>query len=315
MTSRGSLMNRGIVRSVVIAIVIAALRRRTVLAGTAAALLLVAGTSGIEGSSDVRAAAGANGEVRSVFVHLPPTASALGRLRVLVVLHGMGGNGEDFSRDFLATAEGNGWLVIAPTISYGDWTDPAQVASEEPALIEWLSKYLDVLPSVLAQNLAPRVLLVGHSRGAQLALRFAEFHPERVRGVAALAAGTYTLPFSVDAADHPMRFPFGIADLPDLDGGGAFDSGLFATVPIWIGVGGNDANPTDLPRAWDPYLGATRVQRARAFATAMRQLNAPVSVTEFPSVDHTLTAEMRQVACVHLRADENTPAGGPPSAG
>lgn len=105
---------------------------------------------------------------------------------------------------------------------------------------------------------------MGISRGAQLALRFAEFHPEQVRGVAAVAAGTYTLPTSFDAADGLIPFPLGLADLAARDSGRAFNSEAFAAVPVWIGVGGDDVNPADLPRAWDPTWAV------RAFSVRVR---------------------------------------------
>ena len=44
-----------------------------------------------------------------------------------------------------------------------------------------------VLPQLLEKMGAPRPVLVGHSDGAAIALAFAGAHPERVRGVVALA--------------------------------------------------------------------------------------------------------------------------------
>src|SRR2546421_4354795 len=186
---------------------------RTFAAGCAGALLVLAGAPSTPSATDEAAMVEAESEIQSIFVHLPPTLPRQGPVRVVVALHGMGGNGEDFSREFLQMTDANNWLVVAPTIAYGHWTDPAQVANEEPVLIGWLNAYLDAWPVEVGLSVASRVLLLGYSRGAQLALRFAEFHPERVRGVAAVAAGTYTLPLSVDAANHSMTFPFGIADL------------------------------------------------------------------------------------------------------
>jgi poly(3-hydroxybutyrate) depolymerase len=243
-------------------------------------------------------------EVRSVYVHVPQVLPSDRPARILVALHGMGGNGQDFSGNLLSMADANGWVVVAPTIAYGDWTDPAQVAREDPALIAWLNSYVDELPGDLGVPLTQRIVLLGHSRGAQLALRFTEFHPERVRAVAALSAGTYTLPFAVDAANQPLPFPFGVGDLSARDGGHPFDVARFDTVSTWVGVGGADANPGDLPRAWDPYLGTTRVQRARAFVDALRQIGAPVSLTIFPGDTHAFTPDMQQAACGQLSAAE-----------
>src|SRR3989440_3046161 len=133
--------------------------------------------------------------IPDVFVHVPRGVTPETPLQVLVALHGMGGNGPLFAAGLLRDAERNHWLVVAPTIEYGDWTDPAQVAREDPRLIRWLAGYLEHLDLYAGVPVKPRVLLLGHSRGAQLAHRFAFFEPQRVLAVAVLAAGTYTLPF------------------------------------------------------------------------------------------------------------------------
>src|SRR5579859_3324409 len=195
--------------------------------------------------SALRAAGAA--EVRNVYVR-PPLARPDGQpLQVLIVLHGMGGNGPDFANALTSRADAHGWLIIAPTINYGDWTDPTQISHEDPSLIAWLSDYVRNLSARTGYAVQPRVLLFGHSRGAQLALRFTEIHPEEIAGVAAVSAGTYTLPFALDAqTGDALQFPFGVADLARTDGGQAFDSRSFESVPIWIGVGGADNNDADV---------------------------------------------------------------------
>ena len=125
--------------------------------------------------------------IRSVFVRAPRGGTTPGKpLQVLLALHGMGGNGEEFSKDLVEQADHYGWLLVAPTIDYGDWTNPNIVAREEPILIRALADYLDQLPQLSGLPLRHLVLVLGHSRGAQLAHRFAEFRPDRVLAVAAL---------------------------------------------------------------------------------------------------------------------------------
>src|SRR5438105_1023888 len=66
--------------------------------------------------------------VRSVFIR-PPHATTPGKpVQVMLALHGMGGTGEDFSRELVEQADHYGWLLVAPTIDYGDWTRPEMVA-------------------------------------------------------------------------------------------------------------------------------------------------------------------------------------------
>jgi pimeloyl-ACP methyl ester carboxylesterase len=251
-------------------------------------------------------AAGAT-EIQDVFVRTPLGDNGGKPLQVLIALHGMGGNGADFSNALAAKADAHGWLIVAPTISYGDWTDPVQITHEEPALVAWLSDYVRHLPERTGFNVQPRVLLFGHSRGAQLALRFTEMHPAQVAGVAAISAGTYTLPFSRDTqTGRTLQFPFGIADLAKSNGGQAFDARLFESVPVWIGVGGADSNEADVPDDWDPYIGVDRLDRARSFTAALQNLGADVALTVFANTDHTLTEEMRAAGCDALAADTAT---------
>jgi pimeloyl-ACP methyl ester carboxylesterase len=238
--------------------------------------------------------------IRSVLVRLPERALPVhAPLQVLVVLHGMGGNGPDFARDLFDQADTNGWLIVAPTIDYGDWTNPTVVAQEDPLLIQALSDYLDGLPRLLGSPVRHLVLLLGHSRGAQLAHRFAEFRPDHVLAVAALSAGTYTIPTGGGPNGY-LSFPFGLQDMPRY-AGHAFDQQRFDNVAFWVGVGDQDTNPGDVPRQWDNIEGATRVQRAQAFETAVQQVGASAQLRVFSNAHHEVTAEMRSAACDFLR--------------
>jgi pimeloyl-ACP methyl ester carboxylesterase len=237
--------------------------------------------------------------IRSVYVRVPLGGTTPGKpLQVLLALHGMGSNGEAFSKDLVEQADHYGWLLVAPTIDYGDWTNPNTVAREEPILIRVLADYLDQLPQLSGLPLRHLVLVLGHSRGAQLAHRFAEFRPDRVLAVAALSAGTYTLPLAA-GPQGGMSFPFGVKDLA-LYTGRAFDATRFGGIPFWIGVGGLDTNSADVPRQWDTYEGTTRVQRAQAFEAAMQQLGASSVLRVFGDAKHEVTGEMRLAACKFL---------------
>jgi pimeloyl-ACP methyl ester carboxylesterase len=245
-------------------------------------------------------AAGA-AEVQDIFVRPPQNAPTDQPLQVLIALHGMGGSGTDFGNALANQADANNWLIVAPTINYGDWTDPDQIAREDPALVAWLNDYVRHLGDRTGHNVKPSVLLFGHSRGAQLALRFTEIHPNQVTGVAAVSAGTYTLPYSRDTTTgRALQFPFGVANLAQADGGQVFDAHQFDRVPIWIGVGAEDSIDADVPDAWDPYIGPDRLDRARTFAGALKNMGATVSLTEFPNTDHSLTDEMRATGCAEL---------------
>jgi hypothetical protein len=96
-----------------------------------------------------------------------------------------------------------------------------------------------------------------------------------------------------------MSFPFGVKDLAQY-GGTAFDLTRFDGVQFWVGVGGLDTNPAEVPRQWDTYEGTTRLQRAQAFEAAMKQLGASSVLRVFGDARHEITAEMRLAACAFL---------------
>jgi pimeloyl-ACP methyl ester carboxylesterase len=279
-------------------------QRLLALVALASLVIALLAPGSVSASTVTELAVAGGAEVKNVYVRMPRTVDQE-PLQVVIALHGMGGNGPDFAAPLATMADQNQWMVVAPTINYGDWTDPAQIAREEPALIAWLSDYIDHLDERTGAPVEPRVLLFGHSRGAQLALRFTELHPEQVTAVAAVSAGTYTLPMSLDSKGAEMDYPYGVADVARQDGGLPFDAQEFAEVPVWVGVGSDDTNVADVPHAWDAYIGRNRVERAQTFVKALQILGADVSLTVFPGAQHGLTDEMRNTALAALADRED----------
>ncbi len=123
----------------------------------------------------------------------------------------------------------------------------------------WLSDYVRHLGrSAPGYAVEPRVLVFGHSRGAQLALRFTEIHPETGRcGVGRL--GRHVYPAVFDGIPTPARrrssSRLGWPTWRGLTAGRHLTPRL-QSVPIWIGVGGADVNDADVPDAWDPFIGS-----------------------------------------------------------
>jgi poly(3-hydroxybutyrate) depolymerase len=231
------------------------------------------------------------------FLYLPPNLPADTPPRVLVALHGMGGNGADFAKPFVAAAQRHGWILAAPTFNYGDWKNPAIIRAEDPSLCRQLMALLDDVSWRSGRATRARAYLVGFSRGAQLADRFAIFHPERVAAVASLSAGTYTLPQPAadldddGEADEALPLPFGTADMEQWVGNSLDVDGL-RKVQFLVGVGSDDIDANDLPRQWDPVLGRTRVARAFAFKRSLEQLKIPTQLAVFAGARHQLTADM-----------------------
>ena len=238
-------------------------------------------------------------------LHLPPDAearSASGGLTILVALHGMGGNGPDFSRKLIEDADRSGWVLVAPTINYRDWRDPEQVRRDGSEVLPALKALIDELPSRTGLALRKRVLLYGFSRGGQTAHRFALFYPKSVLGVASFSCGTYTLPTTLirEGTDEiQLKFPYGVGDIQQYEGQ-PFDPSSVSQVDFWLGVGGGDNVPADVPHQWDPYIGTTRVERAQSFADSLAQLGAHTELTIFPNASHEVTDEMRGRAMAHL---------------
>jgi pimeloyl-ACP methyl ester carboxylesterase len=231
----------------------------------------------------------------AVYVHAPPDLHARAEpVQVVVALHGMGGEGRGFCQSFLAAADRNGWVVVAPTFAYRNWKDPATVAEDDVALTRQLVQYLDRLPDRIGHRTNGAAVLVGFSRGAQLAHRFAFLYPERTRAVAAMSAGTYTLPTGrrsgVETSDR-LVFPFGTADLA-ARAGRTVEIDRLASVRFWVAVGADDNRAEDVPRQWDALLGKTRLQRAESFAGALESQGAPTELVVYKGLGHTMSAEM-----------------------
>jgi predicted esterase len=213
----------------------------------------------------------------------------------LVVLHGMGGDGPSMASLVLPYAQAQNWIVVAPTIAYGDWRDPVQVGDEDLRLAPQLATILDSITAETGETISERALVFGFSRGAQEALRFSLFYPGRVQAVAALSAGTYTLPVNtvktVAGAILNAPFPYGVSDFAARCGR-PLDAQRLAAVRFLIGVGAADNKEGDVPRQWDPYVGKTRVERATRFGQLLNQFGYQAEVAVVPGAGHEVNGAM-----------------------
>lgn len=244
-----------------------------------------------------------NGVLQSVPVriYVPASAQSQRHPAVLVAIHGMGSSGPKFAAPLYQTAESYGWVVVAPSFAYGDWKDPAQLRKDATDYVPALRKILAAVPATIGLPVQHRALVYGFSRGAQVAHRFALLYPNEVRAVAALSAGTYTLPKDQLSDKDPSRldFPFGIADSASYTGV-PFDRVALRGVPFWIGVGFLDQKPEDVPQLWTSYIGDCRVDRATTFVGALRELGVQAELTIFPNTGHQDTPAIRASALEFL---------------
>lgn len=220
----------------------------------------------------------------------------------LMVLHGMGGSGPGIAGRVLQQARERDWVVVAPTIPYGDWRDPGQLVREELRLLPQLDNVLAAVSEEAGISIRPRVMLFGFSRGAQAALRFTTLFPDRVESVVALSAGTYTLPLAViQTSTGTVRapLPFGVADL-DQHLGRMVDTAHLTRVRFFIGVGGGDNRDGDVPRQWDPFVGKNRVERAERFSAVLRDLGCETKLAVIPGAGHEIAGPMIEQAVEFL---------------
>lgn len=208
---------------------------------------------------------------------------------LVIVLPGLGGEGRGLADAFVAAAEEHRWLLLAPSPDY----DPIANESLTLADLRVDESLVELADQVMAQtrfHVAPAIDVVGFSRGAQSAHRFALRHPGRVAGLAAFSAGTYTMPTSSEP------YPLGVGDFALWNDQHAFDVAALRHVRAFVGVGGADADPADVARAWDAVGGTTRLERATRFAAALRQLGVPSRLATYPGVGHTFVSAMRDDA-------------------
>jgi len=245
----------------------------------------------------------------SSFVYFPVGLDKTEPAQILLVLHGMGGNGQAMGRILTDYADRYHMVLIAPSLQYNqNWKDISVIAKEDPAISAQLQNMIDQIPATLGLQIYPKVMLFGFSRGAQLAHRFAMFYPERVFAAAIISAGGYSLPVTnepnVDQKSQPaskiMPFPFGVGDISHYTGH-VFNREAFTKVQFVVEVGELDNKSADVPRDYDPYLGNNRLERARTFYKWLQQVGVHATFNTFPKAGHEITPEMGQMAFQFFR--------------
>jgi len=172
----------------------------------------------------------------------------------MVMIHGRGASAESI----LMLAEEfkqPDFAYLAPQAADGTWYPNrflAPIASNEP----WLSSALAVVGSVVGQIIATgipaeRIMLLGFSQGACLALEYAARNARRYGGVIGLSGGL------IGAEDEPRH-----------------DNGDFAGAPVFLGC-------SDV----DFHIPKERVEHA---AKILQALGGNVTMRLYPNMDHTV---------------------------
>jgi predicted peptidase len=253
-------------------------------------------------TSGVPPAASAPSAAPSYFLHVPPNAPSDQPVQVLLLLHGFGGQGQDFAQQFLSVADANQWIVVAPTLNYTSLTDAAATRADDLQISQELMAILTDVPQRSGLAVNDRVLLVGFSRGGSMAERFALLHPELVQAVAALSGGAYTVPqdcVTQDGTVESLPLPLGTADLQNV-AGFPLSADAFRRIPFWLSVGSQDVQP--VPSAYDNVLGQTRVARGAALQQALVAFGVQSQFTVFPGIAHAVTDGMVSSSSAFLAA-------------
>ena len=185
------------------------------------------------------------------------TGEPLAKARAAMVLvHGRGATAVDIMT-LAADLMHPGFAYLAPQAAGSAWyPNPftAPLAANEPYLSSALGVLENLLGRIEATIPAQRIILLGFSQGACLALEFAVRHARRYGGLVGLSGGL------IGPAGTPRDYP-----------------GSFEGTPAFLGC-------SDI----DPYIEKDRVLEA---ATVLKQMNSRVTVRFYPGMGHIVSTE------------------------
>ena len=231
-----------------------------------------------------------NARAPLLFVPASVTRDPAALVTLVVVLPGLGGSGRDLAEQFVAAAEADRWLLLAPSPSYDPKDANESLQTADLRVDNELVALIDRAMARPGLKVAAKIDIVGFSRGAQSAHRFVLRHPDRVQALASFSAGTYTMPTS------PLPYPLGIGGFDQWNHLHLFDSAALRQVQVLVGVGTADADPADVARAWDAVGGTTRLERGTRFAQALMQLGVPTRFQTYSGIGHAFVPAMREDA-------------------
>ena len=169
----------------------------------------------------------------------------------MILLHGRGATAEDIMT-IASEVQAPGWIYFAPQAAGSAWypnpfTSP--IESNEPYLSAALDMIGNLVERAEAHVPAQRIVLLGFSQGACLALEWAVRHARRYGSIVGLSGG--------------LIGPDGTArDYP-----GSFDG-----TPVFLGC-------SDV----DPYIGKARVEEA---GQVCERMGAAVDLRLYPGMGH-----------------------------
>ena len=232
----------------------------------------------------------------SYTAYVPDTYDWDARPGVLVAVHGTGRDVERTRDRFRALAEEQHLIVVAPLFPAGidDPDDLHNYKFVEYSSIRFDLVLLNILDEVAQRWNAntDRVLLCGHSGGAQFAHRFWYLHPARV------AAAAFSAPGRVTLVDDTTDWWSGTRDV-EARFGVRVDPAALRRVPVHLVIGAEDRGDADLAAtaaADRDQPGDTRLERLAALEDNLRGHGIEVSTTVVPGAGHDADATADPIA-------------------
>lgn len=250
----------------------------------------------------------------SLIVHyVEPETADLAASPVVIVMHGVRRNADDYARNWADLAAEHGLRIYAPTFSKRDFRGAALynlggIGTEGPfafAAIEPL------FTAITQRGEADGYYLFGHSAGAQFVHRALLFEDvSRLKLAFAANAGWYTMP------DEAAKWPYGLAGSPaDVD-----DLRAWFAKPLIVLLGEEDNDPKarNLRRSFEALeQGPHRFARGASFLYAAQDKAKAIAVSlvwrglTVPGVAHDNAGMARAAAPVIAQHAKATSGGAP----
>lgn len=183
---------------------------------------------------------------------------------VLVAIHGISRNAAEIAMRFARHPAFSQTTIIAPLFTKDGFGQYQQLQARKACQTKADVALLDLLDDLARERGidTARVSLFGFSGGAQMAHRFAMFHPARIARLCVVSAGWYAMP------DPALAWPYGIGD----GSGASLVAPDFLDIPTTVIVGNRDTRVDGSVRQ-DPEIiehqGRNRLRRARCYVRAV----------------------------------------------